>query len=230
MKATFDLDERTLAQILRLIKQGDLNQEREDKTDFTGTPVQMWLADEDVENDKPHTGLIDFTDNNVDSSTGTYRVRGAFPNPDDMLVPGMFVRVRVPIGKPQKALLIEEKALVTDQGQKYVYVVKQKNSAEPVGTVEYRNVKLGRLHHGKRVIKDGLKPDEGIIVSGLQRVRQEVKDFEVKFKDLGAANSAAQETKDPTKSKSTSEGKAAPLKSPDDPAKKEGSRSRGTDR
>jgi hypothetical protein len=93
----------------------------------------------------------------------------------------MFVRVRLPIGQPQKARLIAEKALVTDQGQKYVYVVKDENSAAHEGQVEYRKVKLGRLQDGLRVIKDGLADTEKVVVSGLQRVRP---DIEVKFKDV----------------------------------------------
>jgi multidrug efflux system membrane fusion protein len=108
-------------------------------------------------------------------------VRGSFENPRELLVPGMFVRVRLPIGQPQKALLIAEKALVTDQGQKYVYVVKDENTAAQEGKVDYRRVKLGRLIEGLRVIKEGLADNEKVVVSGLQRVRP---DIQVKFKDV----------------------------------------------
>ncbi len=87
----------------------------------------MGLADEE---DRSHIGKIDFFDTYVDQSTGTLRVRGSFDNSKGLFVPGMFVRVRLPIGKPQKSLLVAEKALVTDQGQKFVYVVKDENAAE----------------------------------------------------------------------------------------------------
>src|SRR5262249_18529717 len=146
IKATFDLDERTLTRILRLMKEGVVPR------DPTGTPVQMWLADQS-DQDSPVVGHIDFTDNAVNATTGTSRVRGACPNADELLVRGLFVRVRLPIGKPQQAILIAEKALVTDQGQKFVYVVKDEDTSTNEGKVEYRQVKLGRLHDGLRVVK-----------------------------------------------------------------------------
>jgi multidrug efflux system membrane fusion protein len=172
IKAYFDVDERTLTRILHLMEQGVIPKEA------YGVPVEMGLADEE---DRPHKGYVDFTDNFVDVGTGTLRVRGSFENPRELLVPGMFVRVRLPIGQPQKALLIAEKALVTDQGQKYVYVVKDENTAAHEGKVDYRRVKLGRLNEGLRVIKEGLADNEKVVVSGLQRVRP---DIQVKFKDV----------------------------------------------
>src|SRR5207244_7831083 len=111
-------------------------------------------------------------DNKVDPDTGTWRLRGLFANPDQTLSPGLFVRIRLPIGGPYQATLISEQALGTDQGQKFVYVVDDAN------TINYRRVKVGRLHHGLRVVldsplypKEGLKPGERVIVSGLQRAR-----------------------------------------------------------
>src|SRR5207302_9749978 len=86
-------------------------------------------------------------------------------NRDHVLSPGLFVRVRLPIGEPYQALLVSEQALGTDQGQKYVYVV------DDAGQVSYRRVQVGRVHDGLRVIADGLKSGEKIVVSGLQRVR-----------------------------------------------------------
>jgi RND family efflux transporter MFP subunit len=113
----------------------------------------------------PHRGTINFIDNQVNAKTGTQRVRGVFPNKDETLSPGYFARVRVPIGVPHKALLVTERALDTDQGQKIVYVVDADNR------VTSRPVRLGALHDGLREITDGLKPGERLIVNGLQQVR-----------------------------------------------------------
>jgi RND family efflux transporter MFP subunit len=209
IKAYFDVDERTLTRILRLMEEGVVPKEA------AGVEVSMGLADEEG---RPHKGHIDFTDNYVDVGTGTLRVRGAFDNPRELLVPGMFVRVRLPIGQPQRARLIAEKALVTDQGQKYVYVVKDENSAAHEGKVEYRKIKLGRLHEGLRVVKEGLADNEKVVVSGLQRVRP---DIQVKFKDVPMPMTAAAGTSpDPTKTKADGSG-SAPLSrtQPDAPAR-----------
>ena len=75
----------------------------------------------------PHDGTINFIDNQVDMPTGTLRLRGLFPNPDRILSPGMFVRIQVPVGDPQPSLLVSEKALGSDQGKKFLYVVDDKD-------------------------------------------------------------------------------------------------------
>ena len=113
----------------------------------------------------PHQGTINFVDNQVNPKTGTLRVRGVFPNKDEALSPGYFARVRVPIGPPHQALLVTDRALDNDQGQKVLYVVNDKNE------VVSRPVRLGALHDGLRAIEDGLKPGERVIVNGLQQVR-----------------------------------------------------------
>jgi RND family efflux transporter MFP subunit len=91
--------------------------------------------------------------------------RGVFENKDRRLTPGLFVRVRLPIGDPKHSLLVSERAVGTDQGTKYVLVVNDQN------VVEYRPVKLGPLSEGLRVIREGLKPGERVIVAGIQRAR-----------------------------------------------------------
>jgi multidrug efflux pump subunit AcrA (membrane-fusion protein) len=93
------------------------------------------------------------------------RLRGVFPNKGQVLAPGFFGRVRAPIGRAHKAVLINERALDTDQGQKVVYVVNNKNE------VISRPVQLGAIHDGLREITDGLKPGERVIVNGVQLVR-----------------------------------------------------------
>jgi len=88
-----------------------------------------------------------------------------FPNPDGALIPGLFARVRVPVGAPAPTLLISERAVETDQGQKFVLVVGSDRVAS------YRTVTLGGTVEGKRIVKDGLRPGDRVIVNGLQRVR-----------------------------------------------------------
>jgi membrane fusion protein, multidrug efflux system len=112
----------------------------------------------------PHVGKIDFVDNRVDSGTGTIRLRAIVPNPDRRLTPGLYARVRLGEGKPMAAILVDEKAILTDQDRKYVYVL---GAAD---TVERRNIKLGRVVDGLRVIPEGLKPGDRLIVTGIQKV------------------------------------------------------------
>jgi RND family efflux transporter MFP subunit len=104
-------------------------------------------------------------DNQLDSATGTLHLRAVVPNPRRVLTPGLFVRIRVPMGLPKPVLMVPEEALGTDQGRKFVYVVGDDNKAA------YRPVKVGKLHDGLRVIAEGLKEGERVVVDGLQRVR-----------------------------------------------------------
>jgi RND family efflux transporter MFP subunit len=113
----------------------------------------------------PHEGKLDFTELGVDPQTGTQMRRGEFPNADQKLVPGLFARVRLPIGSPEPALMIPDRAIATDQRGEYVLVVNEKN------TVEYRLVKLGMRVAGMRVVSDGLQANEWIVINGLQRAR-----------------------------------------------------------
>lgn len=155
--ANFDVDELTVQRIQQLIREGKL--ESNEKTDI---PVWLGLG---AEVGFLHHGTINFVDNQVNPGTGTLRVRGIFPNRDGALVPGFFARVRVPVSAPHKAVLISDRALDTDQGQKIVYVVGEDNK------VIVRPVRVGALHDGLREIADGLKPGERVIINGLQRVR-----------------------------------------------------------
>ncbi len=183
MYAYFDVDERTLLRILRYLVPNEV-----DLLKTQQVPVLMGLADEDG---FPHTGYIDFANNVVNPATGTVTARGVFTNPlapskRRLLKPGMFVRIRLPLGKPHQALLVSEKALATDQGQKYVFVVDEQH------LVQYRRVKVGPLQSdGLRVIEQGLQPGEWVLVSGLQLVRP---GLEVKPERTSMAGEAARET------------------------------------
>ena len=128
-------------------------------------PLWLGLADEDGHS---HQGAVNFVDNQVNPRTGTLTVRGVFPNKDELLMPGYFARVRVPIGEPHGALLVTDRAIDTDQGQKVVYVVDGENR------VVSRPVHLGALHDRLREITDGLQAGDRVIVNGLQQVRSGV--------------------------------------------------------
>jgi RND family efflux transporter MFP subunit len=151
-----DLDEATLLKFNRLAREGRI------VTRNGRVPVELQLADE---TGYPRQGYIESTDNRVNPATGSLSVRLVFPNDDHALIPGLFARVRVPVSAPQPALLISERAIGTDQSQKFVFAMGADN------TVAYRTVKLGSVIDGKRVVREGLQPGDTIIVNGLQRVR-----------------------------------------------------------
>ncbi len=155
--AYFDIDERTILKFERLIREGKIKSPRDSKYE-----VQFSLADEE---DFSRKGVIDFLDNHISSTTGTLRLRASVENDDLLLTPGMFIRLHVPIGTPHPALLIPEEALGSDQGQRFVYVLNEKDEAT------YRRVKIGLLKAGRRVIDEGLTVSDRVVVSGLQRVR-----------------------------------------------------------
>src|SRR5262245_33020265 len=152
-----DPDERSILKYLQLRREG----KRVSAYDQP-IPVELGLANEVG---FPHKGYIDFVDNRVDPNTGTIRGRGVIPNTDHSLSPGFFARVRFAGSGKYPALLIPDRALGSDQAQKFVYVV----SAEK--KVEFRPVKIGPIVDGLRVVKEGLKPGEQIIAEGLLRVR-----------------------------------------------------------
>jgi RND family efflux transporter MFP subunit len=161
MYVYFDVDERTLLRIRRLLCKNDPK-----ATDKHELPILMGLADEEG---YPREGRVNFEDNRVDSGTGTLRLRALFPNNPRVLSPGLFVRIHLPVGTPHSATLVAEQAIGTDQGQKFVYVVNDKDE------VVYRLVKVGRLHDGLRVIEDGLAKTDRVIVTGIQRIRPGLK-------------------------------------------------------
>ena len=160
----FNVDERALLRYASLAKRDNLTTKLTDpdRIKSLNIPVEIGLENEDG---FPHKGVLDFIDNEVDTKTGTIRARGVFENKDRLLTSGLYVRVRVPIGKPRKNLLIDEKAVNSNQREKFLWVVDKDNIAR------YRTVKIGGLHDGMRVIESGIEPDDVIIVKGLQRVR-----------------------------------------------------------
>ena len=157
MYAYFDVDERTVLRVQELIRTGRARFARDGEV-----PVALALA---TDKGFPHQGTINFVDNQINPSTGTLRMRGVSPNADAILTPGLFVRVRVPIGEPHRAVLVTERAIDTDQGQKVLYVVNDQNE------VVSHPISVGALHDGLRLIEEGVQPGERVIVNGLLQVR-----------------------------------------------------------
>jgi RND family efflux transporter MFP subunit len=124
-------------------------------------PIEIALQTEDG---YPHAGKLDYVAPTINQSTGTLAVRGIVPNPNRVLLPGYFVRVRVPYDQQDDALLVPDTALGSDQGGRYLLVVNGDD------VVEQRKVQAGPLDSGLRVIESGLKPDDRIVVAGLLRV------------------------------------------------------------
>jgi multidrug efflux system membrane fusion protein len=137
--------------------------EQERKSERTGrdNTVFVGLANE---HGYPHTGTVNFLDNQVNPTIGTVRARAVVPNADRIFTPGLYARVRFASGQKADALLIDDKAVLTDQDRKYVYVV------DKDGKAQRKDVVLGRMVEGLRVVQAGLAPDDKIIVAGLQKI------------------------------------------------------------
>lgn len=166
MYVYFDVDERALLRYRRTFRKEKPNGGPEPSIKDLKVPVNVGL---EGEQGFPHKGVIDFADNRVNPGTGTIQVRGVLPNPKRILDAGMRARIRVPVSDPRKALLITERAVGTDQGRRFVYVVNDQN------VVERRDVQLGRVDAGQQAILDGLKPEDWVIVNGIQRARDGAK-------------------------------------------------------
>ena len=124
-------------------------------------PAYVGFADDEG---YPLEGKLDFVENHANAGTGTVQVRVVLPNPSGKWTPGLFARVRVPAAAPHDAILVNDRAVGTDQDRKYVYVVGEGNK------VLYRAVTLGPAHGGLRIVRDGLTASDRVIVNGLQRV------------------------------------------------------------
>jgi len=159
--AYFEADEGSLLKYDRLARLG----KRRSSRDFKN-PVHVALADEEG---FPHDGVMDFVDNQVDRGTGTIVGRAVLPNPDLSLIPGLFARLRLPGSGEYRAILVPDEAIGSDQSQKFVFVV------DGEGKAEYRMVKIGPLVDGLRVVREGVTPDEWVVVAGLQRIRPGIK-------------------------------------------------------
>ena len=153
----FEGDEATYLRQARYTRQEDAKAQANQQQ-----PVWVGLSNEEG---YPHQGQLVFTDNELDAQTGTISARARLSNRDRLFTPGLFARVRLGEGATHSAILIDDRAVGTDQTRRFVYVVKPDNS------LEFRQVELGALHEGLRVVRAGLEPGERIVVNGLMRVR-----------------------------------------------------------
>jgi RND family efflux transporter MFP subunit len=176
----FDVHELGMLKMQRMVRDG--------KVDPAKIPVDIALSDE---KDYPHRGYVNFTDNRVDINTGTLRFRALLENPQGLITPGLFVKVRLTVGEPHPAIMIREQALVTDQGQKKVIVLRPamdretggkpkvtelsdragKKKEVPLYNPQSVKVETGVLRGQYREILSGLSPGDMVVVSGMQKVR-----------------------------------------------------------
>ncbi|EMF4382338.1 multidrug efflux RND transporter periplasmic adaptor subunit SdeA, partial [Serratia marcescens] len=145
----FDVDEATF---LRYQQQG-----RHDER----LPVKVGLVGEDG---TPHQGLVDFTDNQLNAGTGTIRMRALLDNRERRFTPGLFARVQMPGSAEFNAMLIDDKAVMTDQNRKFVYIV------DKDGKAQRRDIDVGRMAEGLRIVQKGLANGDRVIVDGMQKV------------------------------------------------------------
>ncbi|MEN5222005.1 MAG: efflux RND transporter periplasmic adaptor subunit [Stenotrophomonas sp.] len=152
----FDADEGTFLRYAQMARKGERPSERDSEL-----PVKVGLSGE---TGYPHEGKVDFLDNQVTRSTGTIRVRALLDNADRAFTPGLFARVQL-LGSGQfQAMLIDDKAVLTDQDRKFVYVVDKDNKAQR------RDIELGRTADGLRIVEQGLKAGDRVIIDGVQKV------------------------------------------------------------
>ncbi|MCG6156263.1 efflux RND transporter periplasmic adaptor subunit [Rubinisphaera margarita] len=155
----FDATEQEVLKYTRLAQSGARESSRVAKN-----PVFLALVDE---KGFPHLGHMDFVDNRFDANTASMRARCVFPNDDQVLIPGMFARIRIPGSAPYQAILIPDSAIGTDQSTQFVYLVND-------GIVEQRTIEVGPLVDGLRVVRNGLAGSEKIITQGLLQARPEM--------------------------------------------------------
>jgi membrane fusion protein, multidrug efflux system len=187
MYVYFDVDENTLELIKQMLREGKMQSVQD------GAKVNVDVGFDSSNDEYPYPALVDFVNNQIDPTTGTLQVRGVLDNPQPKqgprtFTPGMFVRVRIPLGQPHEAILVQQKAIGTDQGLRYVYVVNDKNMVEkrPVKTGQEQSNSMQEVIPIKIVIEesgnyrmpkegeqgvDSIRAKDRIVVAGLQRVR-----------------------------------------------------------
>ncbi len=199
MYVYFNLNEnhllRALAMYRKRMKEKGLDIDRDSDKEANVT-VYLGLANEEG---FPHEGVVDFAESSVDPSTGTLQLRGIFNNTEKILVPGLFTRLRMPISEQEKALLVAERAIGSDQSGRFILTVNSEN------VVEKRPIRMGQLVDGLRVIEEGVKPGEQVVVNGLQRARPggkvDPEKTEMKTLTKSALRAKAEARQNPAKTK-----------------------------
>jgi multidrug efflux system membrane fusion protein len=175
MYVYFDSDEQSFLRYAELARKGE--------RDGTRNPVRIGLANE---TGYPHAGTVDFVDNQLDPNTGSIHARAVIPNPDRVLTPGLFARVQLQGSGRFTAMLVDDKAVLTDQDRKYVYVLGPHNVAQR------KDIVTGRMIDGLRVVESGLAPQDKVIVHGVQKVFFPGMPVQPKTIAMGAPPPAAQ--------------------------------------
>ena len=157
----FDMDERTVLRLRRMQHSGEIQTGLDEPV-----TVRIALADAD---EFSISGVVNFQDNEIDASTGTLRIRATVENAAGLLSPGLFVRIKYPVGGPKSSLLIPEECLASDQGRPFVFVVAANDGQQ---TAEARYIELGPLLGAMRVVRSGLNAEDHVIATGLQRLRR----------------------------------------------------------
>ena len=155
--AYFYVDERSVLRYQQAVRAGRM-------PSASQATLPVWLQLENEQN-YPHAGVIDFINNSFDPSTGTLQLRGRFPNLDGFLLPGAFGSIRVAGSPKYEAVLVADRAIGSDQDQRFVVVV------QPNGLTKYQRVELGPIVDGLRVVRSGLQGDETVVVEGIGKVR-----------------------------------------------------------
>jgi multidrug efflux system membrane fusion protein len=156
MHVYFEGDESTYLRYVASVNTGEQKSPR-----VAHTPVRIGLANE---TGYPHSGYVDFVDNQLDTGTGTIRARAVVDNKSRAFTPGLFARVQMLGSAPKLTMLIDDKAVLTDQDRKFVYILGPGNAAQR------RDVQIAGLHEGLRIVTSGLKPGDRVIVHGVQKV------------------------------------------------------------
>jgi RND family efflux transporter MFP subunit len=199
MYVYFNLNENDLLRVMSMwrnrVKEKGLDPDK-DSDARPEIPLYLGLANEDG---YPHEGIADFAESGVDTATGTLQLRGVFPNPGParVIVPGLFARVRMPVDKREKALMVTERAIGADQGGNYLLTVNSDN------VVEMKPIRMGQLVDGLRVIEEGLQHGERVIVQGVQRARPggkvDPEKIDMKTLTASAINAAAEAKRETAK-------------------------------
>ncbi len=218
----FDVDETTILKLRQLINQHLIERYQQGEV-----PVFFAFG---TEESFPHEGRVNFVNPTVNSGTGSITIRAVMQNPKPadgarLISPGMFARVRLPIGKPHPALLVIDRALGSDQGLKYAYVMNPETKV-----IEQRRVTTGELQeNGLRVIESGLKAEDLVVVGGIQQVRarMQIKPDEVTMPTLGTAAEETNRSKSSGGQSQQSGGKTQPTGDQAAPEKTTGGSDKG---